>query len=235
MKIETTTKTGVKVELDYDGKGSISSCHVLAHHPKVGKIEGRGSWKTLNGDEGVVLNTMIGKKRANVCMTIPKADYLPIEKAIEEAKQAEKETELKIIEDNKRLALEECPAGFTIAQANWQSGDSCMGEYETEKGIKVLASDLLENHHGWYFIPVELVEEKVSEIKKANEKKIAAEKAANKRVTGVFEKAEETGKKQVLNTFQIDCTDHREECNMDIVTVWAMPDGTKTETKVHTW
>ena len=85
MKITTKTKTGVKVELNYDGKGSIDSCHVTAHHPKLGKIEGRGSWKKLNGEDGVVLNTMIGKKRANVCMTVPRADYIPIEKAIAEA------------------------------------------------------------------------------------------------------------------------------------------------------
>jgi len=235
MKITTTTKTGVKVELNYDGKGSIDSCHVLAHHPKVGKIEGRGSWGVLKSDHGVILNTIIGKKRMNVCMTIPKADYLPIKEAIEAAKLAEEKADIEIIENNKRMAMEECPAGFTIAQANWQSGDSCMGEYETESGVKVLASDLLENHHGWYFVPTESVEEKVTEIEKVADKKVAMKKTESKRVAGVFEKAEETGEKQVLHTFNTECTDHHEKCNMDIITVWAMPDGTKTETKVHTW
>ena len=51
----------------------------------------------------------------------------------------------------------------------------------------------------------------------------------------IFEIAKETGEKQYLYSYSVDCTDRHEECNTDIVTVWAMPDGTRKQTQVHTW
>jgi len=81
--------------------------------------------------------------------------------------------------------------------------------------------------------------ERLIEIKA--EKKTAADKAKaeketeTKRIAAIFSKAKETGEKQELERHTDDCNDPSEECNMDIVTVWAMPDGTKTTTRTHTW
>jgi hypothetical protein len=80
---------------------------------------------------------------------------------------------------------------------------------------------------------------RLEEIK--TEKKTAADKAKaeketeTKRIAAIFAKAAETGEKQELERHTDDCNDPSEECNMDIITVWAMPDGTKTTTRTHTW
>ena len=74
-----------------------------------------------------------------------------------------------------------------------------------------------------------------NEDKKAEAEKAAKAKEEEERKQTIFEKAKETGKKQILSRWADDCNDPREECSTDIVTVWAMPDGsTKTE-RQHTW
>lgn len=63
-----------------------------------------------------------------------------------------------------------------------------------------------------------------------------ATKAENKDVEkAIFETAKQTGVKQVIETYSVECNDPDEECDIDIITVWAMPDGTKKETRSHTW
>lgn len=79
---------------------------------------------------------------------------------------------------------------------------------------------------------VELAEEKAA--KKAAEKREKEEKAAQ-REKELFDKAKETGEKQVLEQFPVDCDDPHEECDIDIVTIYAMPDGTKKSVRSHTW
>lgn len=56
-----------------------------------------------------------------------------------------------------------------------------------------------------------------------------------RRIDSVFEIAKKTGEKQIIERYTVPCPDHKEECNTDIVTVWAMPDGSKTTTQNHTW
>lgn len=68
-------------------------------------------------------------------------------------------------------------------------------------------------------------------IEKRNAKK--ADKQAKKDV--IFQKAKDTGEKQILETYSVECSDPDEECDVDIVTVYAMPDGTTTRTQNHTW
>lgn len=51
----------------------------------------------------------------------------------------------------------------------------------------------------------------------------------------IFAEAARTGKPVVLDHYTDECNDRREECDLDNVTVYAMPDGsTKTE-RSHTW
>ncbi len=65
--------------------------------------------------------------------------------------------------------------------------------------------------------------------KKAQKEAVETDRAAK------FAEASETGKPVVLRKWSTDCCDSREECSMDIVTEYAMPDGsTKTESH-HTW
>jgi hypothetical protein len=50
-----------------------------------------------------------------------------------------------------------------------------------------------------------------------------------------FEAAKTTGERQVLRSYIADCNDPKEECSTDIVTVYAMPDGTTKTVRNHTW
>lgn len=62
--------------------------------------------------------------------------------------------------------------------------------------------------------------------------KTAAEEA---RVEAAFAEARETGKPVELDRWEEECNDPREECSLDLVTLWAMPDGTKQVKRQHTW
>jgi len=65
-------------------------------------------------------------------------------------------------------------------------------------------------------------------------KREVAEEMAEKEAP-FFAEAKKTNEKQVIEKYTIPCRDHREECNTDIVTIYAMPDGSKKTTCVHTW
>jgi len=65
--------------------------------------------------------------------------------------------------------------------------------------------------------------------------KAAAKKAESDRVADIFATAKATGKKQEIKHYMADCNDPREECSLDVVTVYAMPDGTEKTERMHTW
>jgi hypothetical protein len=67
------------------------------------------------------------------------------------------------------------------------------------------------------------------EAKKSSE---AAEKAIRE---NAFAVAARTGKPVVLDSYTDECNDPREECSLDNVTVYAMPDGSTKTSRSHTW
>lgn len=50
-----------------------------------------------------------------------------------------------------------------------------------------------------------------------------------------FTEAKKTGKPVVITQWMEDCNDPHEECSTDIITVYAMPDGTRKTSRIHTW
>jgi len=66
----------------------------------------------------------------------------------------------------------------------------------------------------------------------SRERKRAAEKAARQ---AIFDRAQQTGERQILDKYSDECNDPREECDIDTVTVYAMPDGTTETVRSHTW
>jgi hypothetical protein len=62
-------------------------------------------------------------------------------------------------------------------------------------------------------------------------------KKAQKQASDVakFEEAKRTGKPVILARWSEDCNDPREECDIDNLTRYAMPDGTTKITRSHTW
>lgn len=69
---------------------------------------------------------------------------------------------------------------------------------------------------------------------KLDEKKATAEKKEAERAAK-FAEARETGKPVILAKWSEDCDDLEEECSMDIVTEYAMPDGSTKRKRSHTW
>lgn len=78
----------------------------------------------------------------------------------------------------------------------------------------------------------ELAEKKAQE---AEQKKLEKEKAEKERIKKLFEKARETGEKQVIEQYSVPCNVPEEDCDIDTVTVYAMPDGTRKTERHHTW
>lgn len=79
-------------------------------------------------------------------------------------------------------------------------------------------------------------------LKKAYEKHIggivdseAAEIAEQVRVKDIKEVAKITGVRQEIKSYMAECNLPDEECNTDLITIYAMPDGTETEVRQHTY
>lgn len=232
--MKTRTAKGVEVEL------LPSSGRVLCRfeHPKAGRVSFvADGWATKNGEEGVCgygySPTL--KKQIGVCLVIPKADWeVALVEAKEDLARAEAERQEKQAA-RRTAALAECPADHEICRQKWANGDLCSAEYEAEDGTKVLASDLLECHHGWYYLP----RAELDEVRVKSALKIAAGKSADAKVEAdraeIFARARETGKPVVIRSWTEDCNAPREECSTDVITEWANPDGTTKTTRQHAW
>jgi len=51
----------------------------------------------------------------------------------------------------------------------------------------------------------------------------------------IFETAKTIGKEQLINKYSTECNDPKEQCDLDMVYVYAMPDGSTKEERNHTW
>jgi len=69
----------------------------------------------------------------------------------------------------------------------------------------------------------------------AIEAKAAAERARSEERDGKFAEAKRIGQPILLRRATVECDDPREECDLDIVCEYAMPDGTKKVVRKHTW
>ena len=69
--------------------------------------------------------------------------------------------------------------------------------------------------------------------KEAEEARKKAEKEAA--LQEKFEEAKATGKPVVIRSYTVPCEDPQEECSMDIITEYAMPNGTTKTEQHHTW
>jgi hypothetical protein len=50
-----------------------------------------------------------------------------------------------------------------------------------------------------------------------------------------FQQARTSGQPVAITTYMAECNDRRLECSTDAITIYAMPDGTTTEERVHTY
>lgn len=61
------------------------------------------------------------------------------------------------------------------------------------------------------------------------------EQLEQERIEKIFAEAKLTGRRVELESYSDECNDPREECSLDTVTVYAMPDGTRKTVRNHTW
>jgi hypothetical protein len=69
--------------------------------------------------------------------------------------------------------------------------------------------------------------------KAESEAKAAAEKKAERQAK--FDQAKETGKRVEIKHYSTECNDPSEECSLDIITEYAMPDGSVETERIHTY
>lgn len=73
----------------------------------------------------------------------------------------------------------------------------------------------------------------ISKIKKDESLEIELKNQEN--TESIFNKAKETGIKQEINNWSEPCDNPKEECNLDIVTLYALPNGETEKIRNHTW
>ena len=106
-----------------------------------------------------------------------------------------------------------------IGVAEYVSG---WGTYIASKVIEALGEEFT------YQEAIEYMKPAIEAKRQAREKKEDERKA-------IFDKAKETGKKQLLHHYSDDCNDPNEECDVDIIYEYAMPNGTIEAERQHTW
>ena len=81
--------------------------------------------------------------------------------------------------------------------------------------------------------------EKLEELKAEKEaeekRKTESEKKKQAEIAAKFDEAQKTGEPVLLRKWTEDCNDPKEECSVDIVYEYAMPDGTTKVERHHTW
>jgi len=80
----------------------------------------------------------------------------------------------------------------------------------------------------------ELMGRIMKEVAKFDKK--ASDKAEReKHISDCKLRAAETGERQFVRKYMDDCDDDKEECSLDVVSVYAMPDGSLKDFRSHTW
>lgn len=149
--------------------------------------------------------------------------------------------------DNTKLTFWLCGNAFCATSKINESNQFKNMKYAV--GKYVFSEDLLdyltETDWGDYTITTyyEMTINELLEVyNKANNRKIESDKKEKekeekerKEREAIFEKARVTGEKQVLSKILCDCNDPYEECNLDIIYLYALPNGETEEVRTHTW
>jgi hypothetical protein len=89
---------------------------------------------------------------------------------------------------------------------------------------------------GYGMIPNKIIKAKITKIVSDRMEEEEAFKQKQKdRINKLFELAKSSGEKQLITQWTEPCKDPHEECNLDFVYKYAMPDGTTKSIRQHTW
>ena len=173
--------------------------------------------------------TMIREKKDEI---IAELEHQRAEReAIEAQKKADREEEIRAIK-----------AGEKTITVKWTDG-----EYLQAYEVFGIAAELLEELgiakyiEGWGMrveqdlikaLGEEFTYQQVVEFTQPKRDKEAQKKAE---LNAKFEEAKRTGKPVEIFRTTTECNDPKIECSLDIITIWAMPDGTQKEERIHTY
>jgi hypothetical protein len=82
---------------------------------------------------------------------------------------------------------------------------------------------------------IELKQEKDAADRQKAETEAAETAKSEAELAAKFAEAKQTSKKIFIRSWMADCNDPQEECSTDVVSEWAMPDGTTQISRQHTW
>ena len=195
---------------------------------------------TRNGREGVLVT---GPKRLNqkqVELVKKNRDAF-----IAELKAMKAEEEAKEVAEWEALKTGETKITVHYHDGEYLSGYTVHGKHG-KKAAKLLEKlGLAKWVSGWgYLIEDKLIEalgeeftypQAVEYFRLAEEEKARKKAEKEAALQEKFDEAKATGKPVIIRKYTVPCEDPREECNMDIVTEYAMPDGSIKRTQHHTW
>jgi len=194
-----------------------------------------------DGETGIMpLKNLTKKEREEV---IKYKEEIKAELLKREAEEKEREAEEKARLEEEKRAIE---AGEKKIRVEWREG-----EYYSGYTVSGVARPLLQKVgvaryiDGWGFtVSEEMIKELGEEftypqvleyLRPIREEKARKEAQKEAERKAKFEEAKRTGKPVELSRFSVECNDPDEECDVDIIITYAMPDGSIKEKREHTW
>jgi hypothetical protein len=242
MQFTTKTASGIDVRIETNGHDycgmAVAELRLFLTHPQEGDVEMISNrYASKDGKSGALGHAFLGPKRKylpSLLLTIPREDF---DRALAAAEiQAKEAVARKKREDKARddATKATCPAGSVPCRQKWSNGDLMSACYVAEDGTEVLASDLLENHRGWYWIPADRIAEARAKADAERAAKDERREAARRKRAAIFDQAKATGLPVLLDRYTEDCDGSAVDCSTDVVCEYAQPDGSVTSTRSHT-
>lgn len=160
-------------------------------------------------------------------------------KEIEDAKRAEE----KAVREAEYQAILN---GEILIKVRWCDGEYLSGYEVFGSAAKALETlGLAEHVSGWgHHVDLKVIEALGKEFtfaqaeeysRPARETKAAKIAHAQAKRQAKFDEAKTTGKPVLLERYSTGCNDPKEECSLDIISVYVTPDGKIKEERQHTW
>lgn len=231
---QTRTATGIDVTLtgtEYCGQPVVQVEFV---HPKAGKVSFQsssfGAPPSDKTARGIIGRGIIGGKMQNVCATVPKADF---EAAMAEARAIGEREVAAIKSGEVKIAL-------TYHDGEYLTGHEAFGRQAKLLVELGLAKDVdgwgtHVDHKAVEALGTEFTYAQAAEYARpALEAKQTALDAKDAARLEKFTEARRTGKPVELASWNDDCCERDFDCSLDIVTEYALPDGSTKTSRIHT-
>lgn len=231
MSITSKTTTGTAVTLTGVNDRGHPTVRVEFFHPKLGDVSFTSStFGAIKGNLGV-LGVVSGQ---NACITVPRTDF--------DAALAEARAMVKAERDREDDAIK---SGAVKITARYHDGEYLSGhEVYGRAGELLECLGVAKYVEGWgYHVDSRFIDAAGAEFtyaqaaefaRPALEATAAKERAAEDARREKFALAASSGQKVALDSWNEDCCERDFDCSLDIVTEYALPDGTTHCERIHT-